>query len=366
MRHFNRARTTLLALAVVVITFVLAGNALAAQAPVPLGNAAIFGALSATGLTNGGQDTVVNGDIGSSGVIDVGVTHPGFASYIPAALQLTNGQADLGIAVTNASAQTPTGDITGLNLAGRVLTAGVYNSTSTITIHGPAALTLDGGGNADSVFIFQAAPGTTGDMTVDAGTTVNYINGAQPCNVFWKVHSAFLSNTGFQFVGTILAETAITLTDNITVQGRVLALGTNVTFIHDVVNRPTSCVTQASVDASAAAAAEQARNAENAARIAAENAAKDAAAAQAAIVAKGIADAKAAADVAAKAAADAKAAAATAAKAAAAKNVKAAKAAAAKAVAQAKVAAKARARAVALSNRKNLARPARRHVGLTG
>ena len=52
---------------------------------------------------------------------------------------------------------------------------------------------------------------------------MTYTNGAQPCNVFWKVNSAFLKNTGSTFIGTILALTQITLTENITVEGRVLA-----------------------------------------------------------------------------------------------------------------------------------------------
>ena len=128
-----------------------------AQATVPLGNAASFGALSAAAMTNTGLDTVVNGDVGSSTSIDVGVTHPGFSAYGAGSSQLANAQASLLTAYGNAEAQTPTGDITGVNLAGQVVTPGVYNSTGGILISGPVPLTLDGGGNADSVFIFQAA-----------------------------------------------------------------------------------------------------------------------------------------------------------------------------------------------------------------
>src|SRR6202040_4284442 len=93
--------------------------------------------------------------------------------------------------------------ITGANLAGQTLTPGVYNSTGGLLISGPIPLTLDGGGNSSSVFIFQAA--SSGDLTVDPTSSVAYTNGAQPCNVFWKVHSAFLKNTDKTFVGTILA-----------------------------------------------------------------------------------------------------------------------------------------------------------------
>ena len=59
------------------LPLILVGNALAAQATVPLGNAESFGALSSAAMTNTGLDTVVNGNIGSSTSIDIGVTHPG-------------------------------------------------------------------------------------------------------------------------------------------------------------------------------------------------------------------------------------------------------------------------------------------------
>ena len=65
------------------LSLAFAGNALASQAPVPLADAAPFGALSKTAMTNVGLDTVVNGDIGSSGAIGIGVTHPAFAECQP-------------------------------------------------------------------------------------------------------------------------------------------------------------------------------------------------------------------------------------------------------------------------------------------
>ena len=351
----RRSRSSVTALTMLALALMLpltfAGNAVAAQAPVPLGNAATFGALSATAMTNSGLPTVVTGNVGSSTSIDVGVTNPGFSQYGAGAI-LTGAQASLLTAYGNAEAQTPTGDITGMNLAGKTLTPGVYNSTGAILISGPTPLTLNGQGNADSVFIFQAP--SAGDLTVDPTSNVVFTNGAQPCNVFWKVHSAFLKNTGFTFIGTILALTQITLTDGITVQGRLLARNADVTFIHDTVNVPSTCVSQAEVDSAAAEAAAAAQAAANAAaaataaaNLAAANAAAAATAAANSAAATAAANAAAAAAkvaaaaklVATNAAAAAKAAAAAAAKAAAAKNVAATKAATAKAVAAAKVAA---------------------------
>lgn len=227
----------LLLLVVAGFALAFAGSARSAQATINLGNADSFGALSATAMTNAGSATVVNGNIGSSTSIDAGVTHPGYAAYGAGTPELAAAQASLLTAYGFAEAQTPTGDITGVNLANKSLAPGVYNSTSGILISGPIALTLDGGGDPNSVFIFQAA--SSGDLTVDPTSSVTYTNGAQPCNVFWKVNSAFLKNSGSTFVGTIMALTQITLTDNITVQGRVLARNADVTFIHDTIVKPT-------------------------------------------------------------------------------------------------------------------------------
>jgi hypothetical protein len=222
------------------LALAFAGNALGAP-PVPLGDAATFGALSSAGMTNNGLNTVVNGDIGSSTSIDVGVTNPGFARYGPST-QLTNAQASLVTAYDNARLASPDHSITGSNLAGQTLFPGVYKSTSSILIDGPLALTLDGNGDPNSVFIFQAGS----DLTVNPTSSITLTNGAQACNVFWQVtSSAALKNTGFKFVGTILALTSITLTEGITVDGRVLARNAAVTFIHDTVNTP-SCASTGS------------------------------------------------------------------------------------------------------------------------
>src|ERR1700693_3466131 len=183
-----------LLLLAVLVTLSFAGSALSAQGTVNLGNADSFGALSFTAMTNAGANTVVYGNIGSSTSIGAGVTHPGYAAYGAGSPELANAQASLLTAYGFAEAQAPNQPtITGANLAGRTLGPGVYNSTSDILISGPIALTLDGGGDPNSVFIFQAA--SRGNLTVNPTSSVTYTNGAQPCNVFWKVNSAFLKNT---------------------------------------------------------------------------------------------------------------------------------------------------------------------------
>jgi Ice-binding-like len=98
----------------------------------------------------------------------------------------------------------------------RTLTAGVYNSTSTLAPTG--AVTLDAKGDPNAVFIFQIAS----TLTTGSASHVNLINGAQPCNVFWKLDTATLG-TNSTFVGTILALTSISVHTGTTVEGPALA-----------------------------------------------------------------------------------------------------------------------------------------------
>ena len=78
-------------------------------------------------------------------------------------------------------------------------------------------LTLDGGGDPNAVFVFQA-----GSSLITAGDIV-LINGAQAKNVYFQVGSSATLGTASKFQGNILALTSISLIDNATLNGRALA-----------------------------------------------------------------------------------------------------------------------------------------------
>ena len=85
----------------------------------------------------------------------------------------------------------------------------MYNSASgTFQVTGP--LTLDAQGDPDAVFIFQ----TASTLTDGRRELRDLVNGAQACNVFWKVGSAATLNATTDFVGTVMAH------DDISVEGR--------------------------------------------------------------------------------------------------------------------------------------------------
>ena len=197
----------------------------AATAPT-LGQAGSFAVLGGSAVTNTGP-TTVNGDLGVSpgsaitgfppGIVTGGVIHTTDAVAAQA-------QSDTTTAYNNLAGQTPFTDMTGQDLGGKTLTAGVYRFSSSAQLTGD--LTLDAQGKADAVFVFQI--GTT--LTTASGSSVQMINGGSPCNVFWKVGSSATLGTTTSFLGNILALQSITLNTGAHVTGRALARNGAVTM----------------------------------------------------------------------------------------------------------------------------------------
>jgi hypothetical protein len=141
-------------------------------------------------------------------------------------------------AYTDAAGRTPLTTVP-TELGGTTLVAGVYSSNSTTfnVTAGAGALTLDGQNDSSSVFIFQAPFSGTG-LTVGNGSTISLINGAQACNVFWRVDTASVGTTA-SFVGTIMALNSISAANGATISGRFLARNGSVTLINDTITSST-------------------------------------------------------------------------------------------------------------------------------
>ena len=193
-----------------------------------LGTAATFSVLAGTpAVTNTGA-TTTDRDVGISPAASVtgfppgivgGTIHAGDATALAA-------QSDLTAAYLVAAAAPVTA--THGALGGLTLVGGVYNAGG-VTLGLTGTLTLDGQNDPSSVWIFQA----TSDLVTATSSSVNFVNGASPCNVFWQVTSSATLGTGSTFVGTILALTSITVGDSVTVYGRALARNGTVTLIND-------------------------------------------------------------------------------------------------------------------------------------
>ena len=209
-----------------IAAFLCGASPASAQTAPSLGSAQSFAVLGGSTVTNTGSSSI-SGDLGVSpgsavtgfppGVVVSGTIHS--ADAVAAAAQTS-----VTAAYTNLAGQACTQDLTGQDLGGKTLTAGVYCFSSAAQLTG--TLTLDAQGSATAVFIFKI--GST--LTTASGSSVSLINGGSLCNVFWQVGSSATLGTTTAFAGNILALTSITLTTGATVVGRTLARNGAVTL----------------------------------------------------------------------------------------------------------------------------------------
>ncbi len=228
MTMTNGIRRALTELTVLLATIVPDREAAAAPM-LDLGSASGFAILAGAGVTIAApaDSTTITGDIGSYPTLSItglenavldGVNHSG-----DALTQLA--KTDLLAAYNDAAGRFyDTTYAGGFDLAGLTLYSGVYNSGSSLALSG--TLTLDAGGNADAVWIFQA--GSTFISASDS--TVTLIGGAQASRVFWQVGSSATLGADSDFAGSILALSSITLNTGATIDGRLLALDGAITL----------------------------------------------------------------------------------------------------------------------------------------
>ncbi len=247
----------LLALLLVGTTF--AQPASAAQA-VQLGTATPFAVLAGSAVSDI-PTSAITGNVGLSpaaGTFITGLTQAevtgtiystdgtGPAGNVNNPGLLTTAKNDLTTAYVTAAGQSPTSTFTaGDNqLGGQTLVAGVYafGHASTANITAASPLVLNGQGDPNSVFVFQASS----DLVTASNSVVQLINGAQACNVFWQVSSTATLNSSSTFVGTIMALTSINLLSGATVQGRVLARNGAVSLDANTITAPSTCAVSAS------------------------------------------------------------------------------------------------------------------------
>lgn len=190
------------------------------QTKVSLGQTSNLALLAGSAITNTGA-TNITGDLGLSPGTSVGGFPPGILTGTLHINDATATQAklDLTSAYNDAAGRTAT-DIVTLsgNLGGLTLTPGLYKSTSSLAISS-GDLTLDGKGNANSVFIIQIAS----TLTVTSGRQVILSGGALAANIFWQVGSSATFGTTSVFKGTVMAMESITFNTGATLEGKGLA-----------------------------------------------------------------------------------------------------------------------------------------------
>jgi hypothetical protein len=204
------------------------------QAP-NLGTAADFALFSTVGAVTNTGISHVTGNTGtnsgsSTGFGNVnGVMHDNDGASAQCA-------SDLLLAYNQLNATVPAFFPAPLLGNGTVLFAGVYSISGATTLN--LDLTLNAQGNPNAVFIFQIQ----GPFSTNADAKVKLINGAQACNVFWKVEGLVSMAAGTMMKGTVIANNAaINMNANDTLEGRALSTSGAVTLDGTLVYTPSGC-----------------------------------------------------------------------------------------------------------------------------
>ncbi len=112
---------------------------------------------------------------------------------------------------------------------GPVYGPGLYRTANPIGFSG--TITLDAGGNADAVFVFQ----TDSAITTQPNSTVILANGAQAKNVWWVAGAAATLGLSSTFKGSVISTAAVSAGIGSTiglptrVEGRLFSRGAAVT-----------------------------------------------------------------------------------------------------------------------------------------
>lgn len=190
-------------------------DAVAQVSTVNLGTAENFGVLAGSAVTNTGP-TSITGNVG----VSPGTSITG-APGVTGTIHINDGvaaQAQLDLTTAYVDAANRPSTLIAADLANANLVSGVYSNPALMLSTG-SVLTLNGQGNADSVWIFQSGS----DLIIGSGANIMLINGAEACRIFWQVTSSATLGTGASFQGNILALTSITAATGATVSGRLLA-----------------------------------------------------------------------------------------------------------------------------------------------
>ena len=119
---------------------------------------------------------------------------------------------------------------------GQILNPGVYSISGAATLN--LDLTLNGQGNPNAVFIFKIA----GPFSTNAASKVKLTNGAQACNVFWKIEGLVSMASGTHMKGTIIANNAaINMSSGDTLEGRALSTAGAITINGVLAYTPIGC-----------------------------------------------------------------------------------------------------------------------------
>lgn len=199
-------------------------SAVAASTPmVDLGQASSYAVLSGASVGNtvsapGAPHTTLRGDLGVKANSQPTGFPPGVVTGATRVGSTADqAHADLVAAYTEVAARTGGSPLAGA-LVGMTISPGLHTISAASSNTG--TVTLDGGGDPNSVFVFQV----NGALAFAAGSHVVLTNGAQASRVFWQVNGAGALGANADFAGTLMAHDAVGAGAGAVVNGRAFAL----------------------------------------------------------------------------------------------------------------------------------------------
>ena len=199
-----------------------------------VGAAQSFAILGGSAVTANGSMSTIDGDVGIAPSAATFITGfpaqatvtPPFANHGNDAFAIAARAAVTTLLSSPLLAQTGGTPITNVDLTQGGSPAGHYvpghYALATGTAIIPTSITLDGAG----IYIFSL----NSDLTTSVGSTVVFLNGADPCSVFWLVPT-LATIDGVNFPGTVVAGTGVHLGTGASLTGRALvAAGGDVTM----------------------------------------------------------------------------------------------------------------------------------------
>jgi len=216
-------------LALVIVTLLLF-DGIRSEAQDPYVNARSFAVLGATSVTSTGTTTVF-GNLG----VSPGLNITGFAVdtvtggtiHVDDSLA-RQARSEATVAFMALANLSPTLDLSGWNLGGLTLTAGVYYFSTAAQLTGQ--LTLSGPGD----FVFQIGS----SFTMASFSSIRLVNSASASNIYFDVGGSATLGASSDFSGTILSFGSVALNDGASVHGRVISLTDTVTLNRNTITNP--------------------------------------------------------------------------------------------------------------------------------